>query len=114
MSDDCKARQQIRSVTVRSLWSLGCQDLARRGTVQRNDALYHRLLEIEVRRPFEQFFHVLSVQALIRLRPQRLYSRTLGVVEHADLDHRRIGDAAHNTAQRVDLAHDMAFCRPAD
>ena len=85
-----------------------------RGWIERHDALDHRLFEVKARSGFEQFLHILRIQSLVGLSAERLDRRAFGIVEHPNLDHRRIGDTAHHAAKRIDLADDMAFGRPAD
>lgn len=82
--------------------------------LRQNDTLNHRLAQVEVWDCFERFFHDLRIQALIRLSARRLYCRTLTFVEQTDLNERAVGHAPHQSAQCVDLAHQMPLCRTAD
>ncbi len=74
----------------------------------------HGLLEVQVRDGFECLLHDLGVQALVGLGTQRLDGWAFAFVEQPDLDEGAVGDAAHEPAQRVDLADEVALGRPAD
>ena len=54
------------------------------------------------------------VAALIRLGAQAVHSGALAAVEHAALQKGAVDGDAHLTAQRVQLAHQMALARAAD
>jgi len=58
--------------------------------------------------------HHCVVGVLVRLHARRLNGRALAGVEHTDLDTRAVGIARHLAAQRIDLAHEVAFRRTAD
>jgi len=55
-----------------------------------------------------------AVELAVGLRPGAAHRRALAPVQHAELDARRIGDAAHHAVQRIDLAHQMALPHPAN
>ena len=63
---------------------------------------------------FEQRAHGAAVQTAIALRARRPDRGSLAAVEHAELQRREIGRAAHDAAECVDFAHDRAFGDAAD
>jgi hypothetical protein len=81
---------------------------------RQNDALDHRLPQIEVGRRFQRFFHHLRVQALIRLSARRLHCRSFALVEQTDLNERAISHAPHQPAKGVDFTHQMSLRRAAN
>ena len=58
--------------------------------------------------------HRLAIEAAVGLSARSAHRRTLGAVEHAELNAGGIGDPAHEPVERVDLAHEMALAEPAD
>ena len=69
---------------------------------------------VEVRLRRERGLHRLPVELAVGLGARTAHGRTLAAVEHAELDAGRVGDAAHQAVQRIDLAHQMALAEPAD
>ena len=63
---------------------------------------------------FDTGLHLAAVGGTVHLRTRREYRRTFGPVQHAGLDRRKIGHLSHNAAQRIDLTHQLTFCRTAD
>ena len=59
-------------------------------------------------------FHGELVHFLIRLRARRVHGRSLGAVEHAELDGAGVDHLGHFAAQRVDLADDLSLGDAAD
>jgi hypothetical protein len=53
----------------------------------------------------------LAIKLAIGLRARPLNRRALAPVENAELDARRIGNAAHHAIERVDLADEVAFAQ---
>jgi ferredoxin len=64
--------------------------------------------------PLQQRPHRTTVQRAIALRPRRSDGRSLGSIQHAELDAREIRRAPHHPTQRVHLAYDRALRDPAD
>ena len=62
----------------------------------------------------ERRLHGRAVERAVLLRPGPAHRRPLAAVEHAELDARLVGDAAHQPVERVHLAHQRAFGEPAD
>ena len=69
---------------------------------------------LEVRRGADRRLHGLPVELAVGLGAGALHRRALAAVQHAELDAGRVGDAAHQAVERVDLAHQMALAEPAD
>ncbi len=55
-----------------------------------------------------------GIELTVGLGARTSHRRTLAPVEHAKLDTRSIGDAAHQPVECVDLADQMALAEPAD
>ena len=73
-----------------------------------------RLFEQKVRLRLKRVLHNFAVLAPVNLRAKRVHRRSLAEVEHAALDRRGVGGASHFSAERVNLAYQMALCRSAD
>ena len=58
--------------------------------------------------------HGLAIEAAVDLGPRPLHRRTLGAVQHAELDSGHVSEAPHDAVQRVNLADQMALAQPAD
>ncbi|MDP9790131.1 hypothetical protein J2861_004143 [Agrobacterium tumefaciens] len=58
--------------------------------------------------------HRLSIKPSIGLCARPANSGTLLAIEHAELDTRRIGNAAHQTVQRIDLTDEMPLAEAAN
>ena len=72
------------------------------------------LLDVEVLRLLTGLLHRELVELLVRLCAQCVDSRPLACVEHAELDAGLVRIDAHLAAERIELAHEMAFARAAD
>ena len=79
-----------------------------------DEAGNHPLSQLEIAEALEQLPHGAAVQRAVALRARRPHRRPLGAVEHPELERRTIAGTAHETAQRVDLAHHSALRDPAD
>ena len=55
-----------------------------------------------------------AVQLAVGLGARSLHGRPLAAVQHPELDARPVDGAAHDTVERVDLAHQVALAEPAD
>ena len=75
---------------------------------------YFGLLDEEVGLGFEDFAHLDAVKSFVALRAGRPDGGPAGGVEEAELDAGGVGDLAHDSAEGVDLADEMAFRDPAD
>src|SRR5881398_3565258 len=78
------------------------------------EAAHRALCQLEVREALKQRTNRAPVQRAIALGARRPHRWSLRAVEHAKLDRRAVGGAAHDTAERVDLAHHGALRDPAD
>ena len=58
--------------------------------------------------------HGLAIQLAICLRARAANSRALGAVQQPELNSSPVNHSAHQTIQRIDLPHQMAFAKPAD
>ena len=69
---------------------------------------------MEVWLVFEDFAHFYAVEGFVALGPRGPDGWTAGGVEEAELDSGGVGDLAHDSAEGVDLADEMAFGDAAD
>ena len=92
--------------------SRSCTPVTRRGLDRERRHL--RLLDAQVRLLLEHLAHADAVQLLVHLRARRPDGRAAAGVEQAELNADRIGHLAHDAAQRVDLAHQVALGDSAD
>jgi len=58
--------------------------------------------------------HGEAIKFLISLRPERLHRKAFAGVQHPHLYESTVDVARHLAAERIDLAHKVAFCRAAD
>ena len=63
---------------------------------------------------FERRLHACAVERAVLLRPGPAHRRPLAAIEHAELDSRHVGDAAHEPVERIHLAHERALGEAAD
>ena len=64
-----------------------------------------RLLDEQIRLRLQHLAHLHAILLLVALRPRRPNRRSPGSIQQAKLDPDRIGDFAHDAAQRVYFAH---------
>ena len=64
---------------------------------------------VDVGLPFESRPHPGAVPALVRLRPRRLHGRPAAAVQQLELDRGGVDGLAHQAAEGVDLAHEVAL-----
>ena len=76
--------------------------------------LSDKLLDREMLGTFQAFRHRAAIKLLIHLRAQRMDRRPLGRIEHTHLDQTFVRHLAHGATERIQLAHKMRLCRPAD
>jgi hypothetical protein len=62
----------------------------------------------------EQRLHRFAVKPPVRLGARPAYRRTLGQIEHLDVNGRRIRCAGHNAIKRVNFANQMPLPYPAN
>ena len=62
----------------------------------------------------EQPLHRLAIELAIGLGARTAHRRTLGLVQHAELDAAAINRPRHDAVERIDLAHQMTLAQPAD
>ena len=55
-----------------------------------------------------------AIELAVGLGARPAHGRTLGAIEHPELDAGRVGDPAHQPVERIDLAHEMAFAEAAN
>src|SRR6185369_9559977 len=67
------------------------------------------LPQMKIRRSLERAAHLRSIAHTIRLRSRRLNRRSTRAVEQPKLNSGAIDNAAHDAAERVDLAHKMSL-----
>ncbi len=69
---------------------------------------------VDVRLCVERGLHPPPVYRLVRLCPRRPHRRSAASIEQLELNAGGVDRPAHEPAQRVDLANEMAFGRPSD
>ena len=62
----------------------------------------------------EKMSHRTSIETAIALCARRPHRRPLAAIQHAELQHGEIGRAAHDAAERIDLADHCALGDAAD
>ena len=93
-----------------SLGVLGTRDSAD----FKNQLRHFRLLDLEIGLRLQHLAHLQPVGLLVALRPRRPYGRAARSVQQAELNADRVGDLAHDAAERVDFAHQMSLGDAAD
>ena len=91
-----------------------CGDHARRCAILDDEVLHWLPDHFKIRLREDRLLHMSAIELSVRLRPRTLDSRSLGAVEHAELDARLVDHAPHQTVERIDLAHEMPFAQTAD
>ena len=79
-----------------------------------NQADNFRLKEPQIRLDFDRALHAELVGLFVALGARRLDGWTFGGVQQAELQGGSVGIDGHFPAQRVDFAHDVPLCEPAD
>jgi hypothetical protein len=80
-----------------------------------HDQVFHRLrADREVGRGGQLGLHGLAVEASVDLAARAAHGGALGAVQHPELDAGRVGQAAHDAVQGVDLADQVALAQAAD
>jgi len=74
----------------------------------------HALGQLKRRETFEQLARGPAIEGAIALRAGGPDGRTLGPIEHAELDRGQVGDAAHEATEGVDFADHSALGDAAD
>ena len=64
--------------------------------------------------PAYRRLHGLAVELAVGLRARALNGRPLGPVQHPELNAGRVGDAAHQSVERVDLPDQVALAQTAN
>jgi hypothetical protein len=72
------------------------------------------LAKMKIGRGLERTAHLGAVSHPIRLRPWRLDCRSPGTIEQAKLNSGAIDNAAHYSAKRIDLPHEVSFRNSTD
>ena len=76
------------------------------------EALNPGLLQVEVRRRFQNVLHIQRIAALVGLGPQGMDRRPLALVQQPDLDMGVVDSPRHLAAQRIDLPHQVTLAWP--
>ena len=80
-----------------------------------NDQVFRRHgADFEVGLIGQDRLHRFAIEPTIDLSPWPAHSRTLGAVEHAELDSGGVRHPAHEAVQRVNLPNEMSFTQAAD
>src|SRR2546423_5629859 len=74
----------------------------------------HALRQLEKRKLFEEIADRASIERAVALGARSPNSGTLRAIQHPELDPGAIGIAAHQTAHRIDFAHDGTLRNAAD
>ncbi len=75
----------------------------------------HRLLEhAQSRLMLDRMPYRLAIKHTVRLSPRRAHRRPLAGIEHPEMNSGSIGGPPHQSAQGIDLAHQMALADAAD
>ena len=69
---------------------------------------------LDVRLGLERRLHPRAVHLLVGLRARRPHRRAAAAIEQLELNAGRVDRAAHQPAERVDLANEMTLCRAAN
>jgi hypothetical protein len=72
------------------------------------------LPNVQARLRFEHLAHLDAVKLLVALCARTPHSRTARGIEQTELDANRIGDLAHDAAERVDFANKVTLGHTAD
>src|ERR1700722_20247000 len=72
------------------------------------------LLDVQIGLVFQDFAHFYAVELLVALGAGRPDGGAAGGVEQTELDAGRVGDLAHDAAEGVDLADQVALGDAAD
>ena len=68
----------------------------------------------EIGLSFQHLLHSPLVAGPVHLRPRRHNRGALGRIQHAELNHMKISQAAHLSTQGIDLPHHLPLGRTAD
>src|ERR1700722_18041533 len=79
-----------------------------------NQVDHFGLLDEEVGNGFEFFAHLDAVESFVALGAGRPDGRAAGGIEEAELDAASVSDFAHDAAEGVDFANEMALGDSAD
>jgi hypothetical protein len=67
------------------------------------------LSQMQIRRRFERSTHLGAISHAVGLRSRRLNRRSTRTIQQSKLNSRAVNHAAHNAAERVNFADEMAF-----
>ena len=73
-----------------------------------------RLLELQIRFPFENVLHMFLIAAAVCLCAKGMYGGSFAAVEHPILNAAGIGGFCHLSAERIEFTHQMPFAGAAD
>ena len=82
---------------------------ARRHRLVHHQVSDFRLLDGEIRLRLQHLPHVIAILLLVALRSRRPHCRAARGIQQAELDAHRIGDFAHDAAEGIHFAHEVAL-----
>src|SRR5215813_3638089 len=82
--------------------------------VAHNQIYNDSLAKAQIGRGLEGSTHFSAVQRAVSLRPRSPNGRASGSIQESKLDSGAINDTTHDSAERINLAHQMAFADPPD
>ena len=91
-----------------------------RGDNARRRAVFHQQVldrlrdDLQIGLLAKRGLHMQAIELAVRLGARPLHGRTLGAVQHAELDAGLVDHPAHQPVERIDLAHEMPLAEPAD
>ena len=82
---------------------------AHRPILVENQIHHFRLLDVEIRLRLQHLAHLHPVLPFIALRSRRPHRRPARRIQQPELDAHRVGDLAHNPAQRIYFSNQVSF-----
>ena len=70
---------------------------------------HFRLLDLQIRLRLQHLAHLQAIGLLVTLRARRPHGRAARSIQQAELDADRVGNLAHDAAERVDFADQMSL-----
>ena len=68
----------------------------------------------QIRSLADRLLHRRRIKLTVGLGARAAHRRSLAAIEHPELDAAGVGDAAHETVERIDFAHQMALAETAN
>src|SRR5690606_17401034 len=85
------------------------QPNTRNPAINQNEVIHLTLNDLKSLLRCNCVLHGQFVQLAIGLRSRSTYCRTFAPVQHSELDAGLIGDASHQTVERINLANEVSF-----